>query len=233
MLEFPFGTGLIIYSAFISLVLALLTFVALIINRIKWTVQRAKGARIKRISITQNSFRFIVVIIWILASAAFLFLGAFIQSYQNFTRQKLIAEVRCVPLADSVKSMHLEITAINSAGRQGPRRFILNGDQWAVEGNVLKWDDWLNFAGLHTMYKITRVRGRYVSVEDERSQIPSVYSLVEPEETSRWRWLFRYGHQLRFVDAVYGNTVFTYPSKKNVYEIYVTTSGFIAKVKEE
>jgi len=43
----------------------------------------------------------------------------------------------------------------------------LRGQQWAVEGHILKWDDWLNLLGLQTMYKLTRVRGRYLRAEDE------------------------------------------------------------------
>jgi hypothetical protein len=155
-----------------------------------------------------------------------------VQSYQRFTKEELVAEVRCVPLADDTDSMFLELTPIVNGKQLSAREFLLKGDQWALEGDILKWDNWLNFAGLHTMYKLTRVRGRYVDYQDEVSRQPSIYSLVEHENDPRWRWLYKYGHRLRFVDAVYGNTVYTYPSENNIFEVYVSTTGYVVKVKE-
>ncbi|MFQ6112741.1 MAG: hypothetical protein ACE5NG_01490 [bacterium] len=201
-------------------------------NRIRRTVQRIRRKEVKRISLTQNTFRLILILFWITVSAAGLFLAAFIQSYQSFTREELVASVRCVPF-ENKQRMQMELTMTQQGQNGITRRFILNGDQWAVEGDILKWDNWMNFMGLHTMYKLTRVRGRFVTTREEVSHSPSAYSLVEKEEDPNWRWLYKYGHKLPFVTAVYGNTVFTYPSDEYVYEIYVTTSGFIAKIREE
>lgn len=233
MIDLPFEISWFIYLAFASLVLAVLTLLFLILNRVRRTVKRYRREYIRYIGVSQNLFRFVATILWIAISAAILFLAAFIQSYQNFTKQELAAEVLCVPVSGNDETMLLELTELKDGRKQAPQKFILHGDQWAVEGNILKWDDWLNFAGIHTMYKLTRVRGRYESYQEEISRQPTVYSLVEYEDDPRWRWLFQYGHKLRFVDAVYGNTVFTYPSENKTYEIYVTTSGFIARVKGE
>lgn len=233
MFDLPFETTFVIYIAFISLILGILTLVSLLVNRVRRIIKRIRFQQIKYISIPQNVFRFLITILWIALSAAALFLAAFVQSFQNFTKKELIAEVRCRPLEDELHSMLLELTPILSHEKKDTQGFILNGDQWALEGDILKWDDWLNFAGLHTMFKLTRVKGRYINIQDERDSEQSVYSLVKNEEDPRWRWLYKYGYRLRFVDAVYGNTVYTYPSKENVYEIYVTTSGFSVKVKEQ
>lgn len=232
MLDLPFETSLLMIVASGSLALALLAFASLIVNRLYRTVKRLRRQPVKHISITQNSFRFVSAILWIAVSAAILFLAAFIQSYQRFTHKDLVAEVRCVPLEGNTPSMFLELTPINDGAAQKTHEFLLNGDQWALEGDILKWDDWLNFLGIHTMYKLTRVRGRYVNYQDEMSRTPSVFSLVQKEERPQWRWLYKYGHRLRFVSAVYGNTVYTYPSEENIFEIHVTTSGFIVQVRE-
>ncbi|MFQ5769511.1 MAG: hypothetical protein ACE5HX_03175 [bacterium] len=233
MIDFPFRTGFVIYISLISLILGFVTLFILLLNRFRRTIRRFRRKYIKYISLSQNVFRFILTIFWIAISAAILFLAAFIQSYQSFTKKELVAEVRCLPLEDRKGAMFLELTPVNAGQIQEARKFLLNGDQWALEGDILKWDDWVNFIGLHTMFKLTRVRGRYVNYQDEIRQPPSVYSLVEREDDPQWRWLFKYGHKLRFVSAVYGNTVYTYPSENNIYEIYVTTSGFMAGVREE
>jgi hypothetical protein len=133
---------------------------------------------------------------------------------------------------NGASTLYLELTLIQDGEKMETRDFLINGDQWALEGDILKWDDWMNFLGIHTMYKLTRVRGRFINYQDEIEQTPSVYSLVEKEERPQWRWLYQYGHKLRFVSAVYGNTVYTFPSQEYIYEVYVTTSGFIARVRE-
>lgn len=232
MFNFPFElSGIILISA-ISLILAALTLLYLLANRIRRTIKKLRLQQTKYIGVGQHVIRFTMTFLWMAVSAAILFLAAFIQSYQNFTKEELVAEVRCVPLQENgAASMHLELIPVQAGQRLPPRSFLLNGDQWALEGDILKWDDWLNFAGIHTMYKLTRIRGRYVNYQDEINQPPSVYSLVEQEDDPRWRWLYKYGHQLRFVDAVYGNTVYTYPSQQNIFEVYVSTSGFTVKIK--
>ena len=232
MFSFPFEMSLVILLATTSLLLALLTFVFLLANRVRRTIKRLRFQQTRYLGIGQHVFRFSITFFWIAVSAAVLFLAAFIQSYRNFTKEELVAEVRCVPVqGDSAVTMHLELIPVSAGQRLSPRVFLLNGDQWALEGDILKWDDWLNFAGIHTMYKLTRVRGRYVDFEDEMNQKRSVFSLVEREDDPRWRWLYKYGHRLRFVDAVYGNTVYTYPLQDNAFEVYVSTSGFTVKIK--
>lgn len=233
MLEFPFKLNFVIYVSFVLLLLGCLVLVVFLLNRVRRTMLRIRHKEIKRIGLTQNTFRLLVILLWILASATTLFFAAFIQSYKSFTKKELAALVRCVPVDNYRDAMQMELTFVKNGRMADSAEFTLTGDQWAIEGNILKWKDWLNFAGLHTMYKLTRVRGRFVNIQDEVSRSPSVYSLVEEEEEPRWRWLYKYGHKLPFVTAVYGNTVFTYPSKETVYEIYVTTSGFMAQVQEE
>jgi hypothetical protein len=153
-----------------------------------------------------------------------LFLAAFVQSYSNFTKEEIVAIVTCEPEDDQV--MLLTLTPVKEGAVGEPQGFLVHGDQWAIEGNILRWDEWLNFAGLHTMFKLTRVTGRYLDPNEELAKKRTVHSLATEEEDASWRWLFEYGHNLRFVDSSYGNTVFTYPADDKTFEIFVTTSGF-------
>jgi len=161
-----------------------------------------------------------------------LFLGAFIQSYTVFTQRELAATVHCTTVPGTEDTMVLELRTPESPTVTQIRRYLLRGHQWTVEGHILKWDDWLNFLGLRTMYKLTRVRGRYLQADDEMSKPATVYSLVPNEDDPGWRWLYEYGPRRPFVQAVYGNTVFTLPSEDKTFYIYVTTSGFMIAEKE-
>jgi len=233
MPDFPFETTLLISAGLVSLILSGGTLLFLLGNRVRRTFKRVRFQQVKHISIPRNVFRFATTILWLTASLAVLFTAAFVQSFQTFTKEELVAEVKCAPLPDAPGSMLMQLTPFLQGEKLKTQGFVLQGDQWALEGNILKWDDWLNFAGLHTMYKLTRVRGRHLNIDDERQRPPSVYSLAAEENTPGWQWLYKYGYRLRFVDSVYGNTVYTYPSEEHVFQVYVTTSGFSVKVKEE
>jgi len=108
---------------------------------------------------------------------------------------------------------------------------LIKGDQWMVEGDILKWDNWFNFLGLHTRYRLTRIKGRYIQVEDEIQQKGTIYSLVKEENHPFWRYLYKYGYRLPLVSTVYGNAVFQTAGKDEHFLIYVSTSGFVVRKK--
>jgi len=207
----------------------LILFIAKRIHRIIRRLQRKPMVRLGAIASTRRLF---LILLLISASIALLFLGAFIQSYTAFTQRELVATIHCKTVPGTEDTMVLELATPESSPANKIHRYLLRGQQWTVEGHILKWDDWLNFLGLRTMYKLTRVRGRYLRSEDEMNKPATVYSLVENEDDPRWRWLYEYGPRLPFVQAVYGNTVFTFPSEAKTFDIYVTTSGFMIVEKE-
>jgi hypothetical protein len=109
---------------------------------------------------------------------------------------------------------------------------LVRGDQWMIEGDILKWDHWLNFLGLKTRYRLTRLRGRYLETEMEIRHRPTVYSLVKEENHPLWRYLYLYGHQLPFVSTVYGNAAFQTSTENKRYFLYAGTSGFLVREGE-
>ena len=98
-----------------------------------------------------------------------------------------------------------------------------------LEGDILKWDDWLNFMGLHTRYRLTRIRGRYLRTTDEMKEQPTIYPLVENENHPLWRYLYDYGPELPMVSTVYGNAVFQTSGKEKRFKIFVGLSGFVVR----
>jgi hypothetical protein len=225
MIHLPLSINLLIYISLASLLSGIIALLFFILNLIGRVFQR------KGIGLIQSAFIFALILIWIVFSAAGLFLTSFIQPYRSFTDKELVAVVRCKPLDDKTNTMQMGLRLVKDGKTEKEETFMLKGDQWAIEGDILRWDDRLNLLGLHAMYRLTRVRGRYIDAQNEIQNTPTVYSLVKDEGTPYWRWLYRYGYRLPFVTAVYGNTVFTYPSKEDTYEIYVTTSGFMAQAK--
>jgi len=223
----PFSGSILIYSALGLLVIAMALFMAFISKRVLRIIRRLQRKPVKRLGIVASTLRLLLILLLISTSVALLFLGAFIQSYTAFTHREFAATIHCTSVPGTEDMMILELVTSKSPTSALIRRYRLRGQQWTIEGHILKWDDWLNFLGLQTMYKLTRVRGRYLRADDEMNKPATVYSLVANEEDPRWRWLYEYGARLPFVQAVYGNTVFTFPSETKNFTIYVTTSGFM------
>jgi hypothetical protein len=233
MFSLPFSGSMLIYSALGLLIFALMLLMVFIFKRIHRIISRLRRRRVEGVGIIASTLRLLLILLVIAVSLTLLFLGAFIQSYTAFTRRELAATVHCTPVLGTEDVMILNLATNESLQTTFIHRYRLRGQQWSIEGHILKWDDWLNFIGLHTMYKLTRVRGRYLRTEDEMNKPATVYSLVADEEDPRWRWLYEYGARLPFVEAVYGNTVFTFPSETKIFGIYVTTSGFMIAEEEQ
>jgi hypothetical protein len=232
MLNLPFSGSIPIYVAVALLIIGLALLLGFIYRRIHRIIRRLRGKPVARLGIIPSTLRLLFILLVIATSAALIFLSAFIQSYTAFTHRKLVAMVHCTPVEGTKDEMVLWLMTFEAPTVGSLSHHRLRGQEWAIDGHILKWNDWLNFIGRHTLYKLTRVRGRYLRAEDESSRPATAYSLVENENDAQWRWLYEYGTRLPFVTAVYGNTVFTFPSKTKIFRIYVTTSGFMIEEGE-
>ena len=102
-----------------------------------------------------------------------------------------------------------------------------------LEGDILKWKDWANFLGLHTRYRLTRLRGRYIRTSEAKLRPLSIHSLVEMENHPIWGFLYRYGSSFPLVSAAYENAVFQSSDEPGTFLVYVSTSGFLTRRIEE
>jgi hypothetical protein len=227
----PFSGSVPIYIAIGVLVLGLVLLVWFIYRRVSRLINLLRRKPVEHVGFVTSTLRLLLILLVIALSAATLFLFAFLQSYTAFTHVERIGTVYCTPVPDSENDMILRLVMVKSPTAGRLRKYRVLGEQWVIEGHVLKWDNWLHFLGLPTMYKITRLRGRYLKAEDEVSKPSTVYSLVPNEEDPLWVWLYQYGARLPFVKAVYGNAAFTFPSASKVFYLYATISGFMIQEK--
>lgn len=178
-------------------------------------------------------FKVLFIALMIVLGLAIIFFGAFIQSLSSFNKQELVAEVLCKEIDNTNNFM--KIILIEKKGRNAnvPQEFLLTGDRWFIRGDIIKWESWLNFLGLHTMYKLNRIGGFFSDIKMESELKPTHYSLVPEEETPKWRWLYKNGYKLPFINNVYGSSVSQYPELQQVFKIYVTIFGFSIGPPEE
>jgi len=155
-----------------------------------------------------------------------LMLVMFSRTYEVFTREKPVARIHCVLVEGRDYNMILRFAPLTT-GRTGEASlYRLKGDQWAIGGHILRWHPWLNILGLDTGYRITRLEGRYLHVEDETTEARTIYDLGEWRMQGIWQWIYRHHEDIPWVKAAYGSTVYTFPDKDKVFLVAVTHSGF-------
>ncbi len=190
--------------------------------------RRSDGETHVRRASLQNTIILTLVSLLLIAIglAIFCFMMA-LRAYHTFTKEELVAIVKCVPSKEE-KTLILDYTEVIEDNRQPTKQYTLKGDQWMLDGDILKWDSWVNFLGIHTCYKTTRIGGRYLDVEDEKTLLRTPYELNGGTDLL-WKTLYRSGQSFPFVEAVYGSATYMFPDENATYGVYVTTSGYMTK----
>lgn len=219
-----FNPNLLIFSGLVGLFLGIILLLVFIKRRILKLIAKEE----KKLPGLFGSLRNLISLLLLTAiGGMFLFLGFFFIAYHNFTYEEKVALVEVEPI--DAQKCNLIIEEFLEDGKSNLYRFEIEGDQWMIEGDILKWEKYVNFLGLHTRYRLNRVRGRFIKTKDEITNSPTVHSLVEDEESFLWNILYDVGQQLPFVNTVYGNAAFQMIDKPKRFDMFVTTSGFMLK----
>ena len=166
--------------------------------------------------------------ILLIASVAFLLVAAFdIISYRQLEAEESIATISF----RKINKQHYMATLVTSAGKV--REYPLYGDQWQLDSRIIKWPSRLVRFGAKTGYRLERLSGRYISLEDEQSKPKKLYALnTSIAGVDIWMWLNQLSHN-GFVDARYGNATFLPMVDSGQYQISLSNTGLLARPLNE
>ena len=165
----------------------------------------------------------LVGLLLLTASALLATISVSIRGYRALTYEEVAATVRTFPIG----TQHFRASMIYPDGRE--ESFDIRGDAIYVDAHILKWKPWVNLLGLHTVYELDRVAGRYEEVADERGAPRTVYSLARPKPVDLFDVVKRFRHLSMLIDAEYGSATFVATRGLTAYEILVSTSGLLAR----
>lgn len=165
-----------------------------------------------------------------------------VQTYARLTYERPVATIQLKKLAPQ----YFEVSVIQPPLTEGqPERstvYPVNGDDWRIEAQVLKWKPWANVLGLDTQYRLDRLSGRYQDIEQERTGARSVHALdggdprrgeilgvTLPWNFTVWHGLRRYREYVDAVDTLYGGATYMPMTDGARYEVWITQSGLIAR----
>jgi hypothetical protein len=151
-----------------------------------------------------------------------------LRGYHAFTKRTHVAEVQCIELAPS--RLRVYYVPIDPDGARGATEtYDLDGDEWTVGGDVLRFRPYLTILGVSTLYKVTRVEGRWSRAGDANAHKATAFD-IGGGESSSWLALYRDGTRgpLKYVVAgAHGGAVSQLPDRRAVYDLYVTDDGYI------
>jgi len=147
-----------------------------------------------------------------------------LHTYARLTWEEPVAHLSFVELGPQ-----LYTATLVRAPSSDVETFALNGDEWQLDARVLKWRGVANVLGLDARYRLERLGGRYIDVEQEKSATRSVYGLGEAPALDLWLLARAYPRWLPFVDAVYGSAAYLPMADGARYQVTISQSGLIAR----
>lgn len=152
------------------------------------------------------------------------FIALDLYSYQQLLIDKPIATVSFEQID---KRKFVATLAITDNGETS--EYYLSGDQWQIDARVIRWKGAMRTLGGKPGYRLDRISGRYLTVEDERVQERTVYSLSSQEYGLDLWALAREQERLPWMDAAYGSATFVPMADGAVYEVALSHSGLLAR----
>jgi hypothetical protein len=218
----------LVYAGAVGLLLGLLFLLFFLYHRARRLIEFISIRPRPSPELFKSLRNLFLIALWTSVFGMLLFLGFFLRTYHVFTYEVPVAELVVEPLGHEKGGL---VTLVDFS-RHSIKQYEVKGDQWMIEGDIVKWDNWLYLFGLENRYRLTRLSGRYVRTADEANQKRTIHALVKDEDHPLWRYLYEYGQWFPLVDTVYGNAVFQSLLAKRQFQIYIGTSGLIAREKK-
>lgn len=150
--------------------------------------------------------------------------GMDLLSYQEGSRDESVATLSFIKLDDQ----KYRAIMVDSDGLE--RKFELSGDQWQLDANIIKWSG----VPANSLYRLDRISGRYILIEQERRQSKSAYDLaLDRGQLDAWAAVRNYGYLFPFIDALYGSATYLPMADGAIYSISLAQSGLIGRPVNE
>jgi hypothetical protein len=180
-----------------------------------WTLNKKK--------LLGTVFFVLLAVIAFLKAALFGTISISIHGYHALTKEELAATVKIEPTGAQA------FTARFILPDGSEKTFSLAGDQIYVDARILKWKPIVNILGLHTVYELDRVSGRYESLDDERAKPHAVFALSQEKTLDLFSLRRRFAILSHLVDAEYGSASFVGSTQEEELRVLVSTTGMLIR----
>jgi len=147
-----------------------------------------------------------------------------LRGYSQWNQDETIARLSLVEFKPQIF-----IARVSIDGQQD-QTFELRGDQWQIDARIIAWRGAAQSMGLAPLYRLGRLSGRYLTIEQERSAQHSVHELGSSRyAVDTWRLLLSLPKVVPWLRPQYGGAVFMPMAHNAQYEIVLSGNALIAK----
>jgi hypothetical protein len=113
----------------------------------------------------------------------------------------------------------------------GTERLVsLEGDLWQLDARLLQWRGLAGLIGLQTGYRLEKLSGRFLAVEQQdRAQHAEVNLAPNGYGIDFWHWLRSGPHDLYLLDAMARRVTYLPMADQAVYSVTLTPTGLLAQ----
>ncbi len=153
-------------------------------------------------------------------AVSLLWLTFLVQTYLGLTGDIKVAQIRATT-TNLPHVMSVELVLYDQNGKTtSDKTYFVEGDEWMLQGDILKFPGWMNVLGFHSGFKLTRMEGRYDDPQMESTAHHTVIVLNGGDDgffttAQNQAWTSP------FVDSAYGSSTFLKPDS-HVYNIFVS-----------
>lgn len=120
---------------------------------------------------------------------------------------------------------------VELVGREKNKQlYRIEGDQWQLDVRLIKVSAW--FDGDLPAYKLDRISGRFLSLEQENQASDNAYDLLGSQFVDTWPW-FANKKWLGFVQAKYGTATYMPMANGAIYQVRLFHDGLDAQPVNE
>ena len=186
----------------------------------------AAGFAFRRRRLVSGSLSLLSGLLWLSLAAIISLLDAGLVGYRALSREDVALTVLVTPLA----GQRLLADVRFPGGRA--ETWTLAGDELYVDARILKWKGFANLLGLHTLYELDRIGGRYRDIAQEQASPRTVFPLGVTKRFDLFAWIQRKTWMAPLVDAEYGSGTFIDVPGSAIYEVRESTSGLLIRKVE-
>ncbi len=146
-----------------------------------------------------------------------------LHGYAALTHEEPVARISVRPIGEQRFEARFRFVD----GREA--QYELSGDEIQVDARILKWKPFANLLGVHTLWTLDRVAGRYRSIEDERGGARTVHPLSSDPLVDLFSLRRRFATLAPLYDAEYGSASFVPADVPVQYELRVSTTGLLIR----
>ena len=151
-----------------------------------------------------------------------------------FTYRQLLVDrtIATISFTQRDEQLYDAVLVYNSGDEQ--QAFELSGDQWQLDARILQWSTTLQQWGLKPAYRLDRISGRYITLDDENTKRRTAYALSDSlTGVDIWLWLKSANTQLPIINAYYGSATFLPMVDGGQYSIALSSSGLLSRPLNE